>query len=45
MVMESEVVGDEVSGGGDEEALKIPEMKIMVLVKLCFVKHLVPLAG
>ena len=55
MVMESEsmVVGDDVGGGDDEEALKVPlsgvesrinltpEMKIMVSAVLCFTKRLV----
>ena len=59
MVMESEpmVVGDDVGGGDDEEALEIPlsgvesrinltpETKIMVLAALCFVKCFMPLAG
>ena len=59
MVMESEpmVVGDDVGGGDDEEALEIPlsgvesrinltlEMKIVVSATLCFVKCLVLLAG
>ena len=52
MVMESEsmMVGDDVGGGDDEEALEIPlsgvesrinltlEMKIVVLAVLCFAK-------
>ena len=55
MVMESEpmVVGDDVGGGDDEEALKIPlsgvesrinltpETKIVVSAALCFAKRLV----
>ena len=53
MVMESEsmVVGDDVGGGDDEEALEIPlsgvesrinlapKMKIVVSAALCFVKR------
>ena len=59
MVMESEpmVVGDDVGGGDDEEALEIPlsgvesrinlapEMKIVVSAVLCFAKCRVLLEG
>ncbi len=59
MAMESEpmVVGDDVGGGDDEEALEIPlsgvesriiltpKTKIVVWVACCFVKCFVPLAG
>jgi hypothetical protein len=59
MVMESEpmVVGDDVGGGDDEEALEIPlsgvesrinltpEMKIMVSAALCFVKRSILMVG
>ena len=59
MVMESEpmVVGDDVGGGDDEEALEIPlsgvesrinltpKTKIVVSAVLCFAKRFVLLAG
>jgi hypothetical protein len=53
METESMMVGDDGGGGDDEEALEIPrsglesrinltpEMKIVVLAALCFVKHCV----
>ena len=51
------VVGDDVGGGDDEEALEIPlsgvesrinltpEMKIVISAAFCFAKRFVPLAG
>ena len=51
------MVGDDVGGGDDEEALEIPlsgvesrinltpETKIVVSAALCFAKRFVPLAG